>query len=391
MNLSTSFSCQTKKLYVAKKDGYVVSWQGPAGFLTVKALPHPLLDFASGTAHQLALNHKNKVYGWGDNTSAQLGLGLFGPSYCLDPHKIKIPMGSDKIISVHAYENSSYAITESGKLWVWGRNENKQLGLEQPLKVVTPQEGPPFPTPLVDLAPGTCHVVALTQDGTIWTFGNNRDGLLGAQETVCWSHTPIQLSLPPATRVFAGSTISAMTTEEGALYVWGSKAYSLLAKTADTLRLPSFQPHLIFPSGVLEVACGVSHIVVLLEDNSIWGWGNNWDDQLGGGGSPVSLPKKIELPNLQGKISGIIAGANFSAAFTEKRVLYVIGKPVAYLGVTVKKFTTCPVYVPLPFSRKKEWEKLFKWMFLGKQDQGAVFYMMPDEVMFNLVSLWFVK
>lgn len=70
------------------------------------------------------------MYSLGYNSEGQLGLGHQHPSDC--PSLIN-SFGGLKVISVHAGRHSA-AITEEGKLFVWG---SVFISKEQPLQVMT--------------------------------------------------------------------------------------------------------------------------------------------------------------------------------------------------------------------------------------------------------------
>ena len=111
------------------------------------------------------IDTNGKLYTWGYNGYGQLGDNTTSNNY----YAKQMPMsrvGNEKIIYIASsgyYYTSVYAITESGKLYGWGRNGNGQLGLGNTTQQNTPQEmtavsGSPIENKKV------VHVVA-NQDG----------------------------------------------------------------------------------------------------------------------------------------------------------------------------------------------------------------------------------
>ena len=82
--------------------------------------------------HALALTSNGRVYSWGKaNTYGQMGNGPTQGTNFYNPVIIVFPTLADneKIVKVKVEENSSFAITNLGGVYAWGRNDNNQLGL----------------------------------------------------------------------------------------------------------------------------------------------------------------------------------------------------------------------------------------------------------------------
>jgi alpha-tubulin suppressor-like RCC1 family protein len=397
MNLHSSFSSQAQRIFYLREDDKLqtLGTQGGSSKLVnypeTVHIPGHLVSFACGSSHNLALTEDGRLYAWGSNRSRQLGLDLLEVQYL--PTQVKLPT-EEKIISVYSHGSASYALTERGRLWVWGENNDGQLGYSKSREGSTPKEGPRFPYPVVDVAPGFTHVMALTEDGSVWSWGSNGDGRLGVPNSDCESsQVPIQLTFFKnlnVSRIFAGSGTSLVLTKSGALYIWGWNNYGLLGKGPTNI-FSTHEPHLIFPSGVQEVACGWSHNIVLLEDGSLWTWGNNSSHQ---SGFPISgfihEPQQLELPDLEGKIRGLIAGDAFSAVVTEHGDFYVFGNLLTTIGKKSPNPTKFDVKVKVPQPHYEFfWQSWFKWLFLGKIDQDSFFYYFPMEVIFHFVQTRF--
>ena len=114
-----------------------------------------IISIGNGSCHSFAITKEHgtnntKVYAWGDNSRGQLGLG-----YCNDISK-PAPINmeyfkeqssrtkrSQEIVFVSGDCGSyghSFAITKTGKLFIWGFNNNGQLGLNHCKDMNLPQE-----------------------------------------------------------------------------------------------------------------------------------------------------------------------------------------------------------------------------------------------------------
>jgi alpha-tubulin suppressor-like RCC1 family protein len=81
---------------------------------------------AGGLANSLAVKNGN-VYAWGYNNDGQLGDGSSGIG--VDSPELIDPTDLTNIVAVAAGDNSSYALSSDGSLWVWGYDAYGQLGL----------------------------------------------------------------------------------------------------------------------------------------------------------------------------------------------------------------------------------------------------------------------
>jgi hypothetical protein len=86
-----------------------------------------IIDISCGAYHSLALTSNGDVYAWGLNESEQIGIESGSVSQ-LRPVKINFSINEKfKAISCGAYH--SMALTESGRVFSWGENDDGQLGV----------------------------------------------------------------------------------------------------------------------------------------------------------------------------------------------------------------------------------------------------------------------
>jgi alpha-tubulin suppressor-like RCC1 family protein len=155
------------------------------------------------------------VYGWGSNTSGQLGVG--------DRIARSSPVLVGNITSVvkKIYTNSSFScfITAINELYVMGDNFWGQLGQINRISRS-------FPTQVGglynDVSLGDSFAVAVKTDGTLWAWGLNSNGQLGQNNSVTRS-SPVQIGLDSNwQKVFAGGTYWAATKSDDTVWACGS-------------------------------------------------------------------------------------------------------------------------------------------------------------------------
>lgn len=140
-----------------------------------------IVDVAAGEYHYLALSQTGEVYSWGDNEYGSCGNGQV-LSDLPGPEKVdffdSLPQG-DKVQRIFASGASSAALTRTGKLYAWGKNEQGQIALsthEEDYKnrfVVEPlpKKINTGPRAVVELCMGSRTFAFLLEDGSVYIAG----------------------------------------------------------------------------------------------------------------------------------------------------------------------------------------------------------------------------
>jgi len=184
---------------------------------------------AAGGPHSVALGAEGRVWTWGCGKQGQLGHSDEGNR--LVPTLLAVEsLGGAAAVLVAAGYVHTVAVTLEGELWVWGHGRRGQLGLGDEANRLAPTrvgaEKAVFGgSPVLTVACGGAHTLAVTKDGALWTFGNGQYGQLG--------HSDGNIRLMPMrieaqhfgnakiVSVAAGYLQSAAVTDEGTLYTWG--------------------------------------------------------------------------------------------------------------------------------------------------------------------------
>jgi alpha-tubulin suppressor-like RCC1 family protein len=133
----------------------------------VEGLPR-ISALAVGGSHRLALSEIGEVWSWG------------GRDPCMrttDGHKVvaqspaKKVTGLPKIVAISAGDRHAMALDESGTVWVWGSNENWQLGIHGSTCESSPLPLAGLP-PVKAIATGWFESAALTEAGKVLFWGN---------------------------------------------------------------------------------------------------------------------------------------------------------------------------------------------------------------------------
>ncbi|XP_076831350.1 putative E3 ubiquitin-protein ligase HERC3 isoform X2 [Brachyhypopomus gauderio] len=150
--------------------------------LIKKLCEHRISQVMCGNQHCIALSRDGQLFTWGQNSSGQLGVGKGEPN-SLSPQPLKSLCGIP-LAQISAGGDHSFALSLSGAVFGWGRNNAGQLGLDDEqdravpchIKFLRSQK-------VVYISCGEEHTAALTKDGGLFTFGNGLWGQLGHDST----------------------------------------------------------------------------------------------------------------------------------------------------------------------------------------------------------------
>ncbi|XP_012226239.2 RCC1 and BTB domain-containing protein 1-like [Linepithema humile] len=135
--------CGYYHVLVLTDDKKVYSWgrnnRGQVGHAVVETVPIPteviiedewgkkdIQSISCGLVFNMAVTCDGELYGWGENTYGQLGLGINGAMIHLKPMKIMIDV---PIAKVECGTDHTLALSREGLLYVWGKNDHGQLGI----------------------------------------------------------------------------------------------------------------------------------------------------------------------------------------------------------------------------------------------------------------------
>jgi len=209
------------------------------------------------------------------------------------------------------------------------------------------------------IAAGQCHAVALKDDRTVWAWGRNDRGQLGAGTNKS-SLTPVPVKLANGTplagvtAVAAGTDFTVALAGDGGIWAWGGNRGGQFGQGLTTarfapgpLKLPDGTPL----TGIAAIAAGGLHATALKSDGSVWGWGNNEAGQLGDGTTVTRsflVPVRLADGSPLSGISAIAAGWRHTVARKADGSVWVWGAKVfGQLG----DGTTTNQSAPVPVKR----------------------------------------
>jgi len=196
----------------------------PAGVVFVAANEH-----VSG-----AVGADGQVWMWGACDRNQLGFPAAPPHLRRNPNPTPLGLaafGGEPVVQLSIGTHHSAAVTQTGALWVWGRNDHGGLGIgdtaSRAIPTLVAAGGAPAwgGSRVLMAACGDYHQLVLTDDGGVWTCGEGDHGLLGNgnehDTRVLARLDPVVFGGARIVFVATGSAAAFAVTEEGLLYFWG--------------------------------------------------------------------------------------------------------------------------------------------------------------------------
>ena len=259
--------------------------------------PTKIMDNVSsvslGSNHTAVIKNDNTLYMWGDNYLGELGNGKSGKyEYSDTPVKIM-----DDVICVSLGFLHSAAVTTDGSLYTWGCNRNGQLGNGKSGESEIEAEPVKIMENVQYVSVGDEHSAAITEDGSLYMWGRNDSGQVGNGKS---GENEIQTEpvkiMDNVQYVSLGAEHSAAITKDGSLYMWGNNSDGQLGNGESGYKVLSSVPIKIMDN-VEAVSLGNGHSGALTKDGELYMWGNN---SLGGVGiesedNRILVPTKIDI------------------------------------------------------------------------------------------------
>lgn len=176
-----------------------------------------IIDIDAGSDFSVALKADGTVFSWGNESQGRLG-GIYSSDQTI-PVQVK---GLENVKSIKAGSDHTVTLKEDGTVWSFGVNASGELGngsLEY--QSVTPVQAKGL-TNVISIAPGPSHTLALTSDGTIYSWGYNSYAQLGLGYTSSWTYkinTPREVTaIKDVVQINSGAFA---LTSDGKVYRWG--------------------------------------------------------------------------------------------------------------------------------------------------------------------------
>ncbi|KAL1562339.1 RCC1 domain-containing protein rug3, mitochondrial [Salvia divinorum] len=254
-----------------------------------------------GGLHSVALDVHGRVFTWGYG-----GFGALGHSVYHRELLPKMVDGSwdEEMCHIATSGTHTAAITKSGKLYIWGRDEGDgRLGLgpgrgpDFAGGLGTPTEVKAMPEPVAAVSCGGFFTMALTEGGQLWNWGANSNYELGRGDKIGgWKPQPVpSLKDVRLVQIASGGYHSLALTDKGEVLSWGHGGHGQLGHSSLHSRKVPEPVEALANEKVTYIACGGSSSAAVTDKGSLYMWGNAADSQLGVPGLPELQLSPMEV------------------------------------------------------------------------------------------------
>jgi len=141
---------------------------------------------------------------------------------------------------------------------------------------------------------------ALRTDGTVWAWGENFLGELGAGWHVWGSYAPVPVRVRGLTNVtaIAGSQQNGYALRSnGTVWGWGQNFQNQVGWQTNVVDTPV---QITGVSNVVAIATSQGTAYALRSDGTVWAWGSNFSGELGNGTTGADSPTPVQVTGLTG-------------------------------------------------------------------------------------------
>ncbi|KAE8910583.1 hypothetical protein PF005_g15614 [Phytophthora fragariae] len=329
-------------------------------------LGEEIVAVSCGSRHTMALTVTGAVYSWGWGSMGQLGHGDLKSINV--PQKIAFFEQEDlKVDYISCGGCHSAAVTNDGTLYMWGETHWGQLGL--PKEFEAAHESLPVKCPLLEgvedesivkISCGGTHTAALTNLGRVYVWGRGDSGQLGIGSAwlkdmddegllgVSRPHLLEGFNGEKVVQVACGAFHSAAVTEQGHVYIWGKEDYGMLGVGQTSDQQTPKRVEFFDDIPALRVSCGGWHTVVVAKSGDCYAFGRGEYGRLGLGDT-----KSRTRPHLVKALKGqtviqAACGGSHTLFVTSDGIAYVAGRPDhGRLGLTDMKPLSVPTHLEL--------------------------------------------
>ena len=217
--------------------------------------------------------------------------------------------------------DSTITLSDNGTLHSFGHNREGQLGLGHNKNVSIPTPIPNLPK-IKQLSCGNQFTVCVDYEGFMWSFGENNSGLFGTGNKTNFNVPQKIQDIPPVLSVSCGYYHTLIITNDSSLWSCGFNNHGQLCLGNQENQL---KPQKTSFSNISKISTGYYHSLFQNNKGEIFACGNNQNGQCGLGHfkHPQITPSLI--PNLPPNIVQFVSGYHQNLFLDSKGNAFSVG------------------------------------------------------------------
>lgn len=266
-------------------------------------------QITAGFDHTCALTNSGSVKCWGRNDFGQLGDGTT-TTRLLPVNVVGLSSG---VIQISAYGLYTCALTNVGNVKCWGLNREGELGDGTTTDRFTPVDVVGLSSGISQVSAGYLHTCVLTSMGGVKCWGFNGNGELGdGTQTDHYIPDYVVGLSSGITQLAAGYYHSCAVIETARVQCWGSNAVGELGDGTTTTRLTPVDVAGL-SSGISQVSAGHYSTCALTGTGGLKCWGWNYNGELGDG-TNIQRNTPVDVFGLSSEVIQSAAGTDHTCA-----------------------------------------------------------------------------
>jgi len=295
------------------------------------------------------INTSGELFVWGWNQNGELGLN--DTVYRSSP--VQVP-GTTWANVIMRHRAGMMAAKTDGTLWTWGINEDGGFGIpsySHDDRVSSPVQIPgttwsTLPHHYGTGSSGRCW--AVKTDGTLWGWGRDNYGRLGLNRpspvSSLWYSSPVQVTTETNwTYLNSAPGNTSVINTSGELFIWGDNYYAELGLNTQGSYVSS--PTQIPGSTWSKVTLGGTSSYAIKTDGTLWAWGENQNGGQLGQVNQTDYSSPVQIPGTNwSKLAD--NGQSHIAALKTDGTLWVWGYNNGQLGLGDNGHRSSPTQIP---------------------------------------------
>ncbi|KAL5006417.1 hypothetical protein ScPMuIL_015223 [Solemya velum] len=217
---------------------------------------------SAGLRHTVVLTDSGRVMSCGDCRKGQLGLGFTGKSIN-SLTQVTFPSNAGRVAQITAGAFHTAALTEHNQILIWGCNKYGQSTQDPKVtkRVLSPfvVDMKLFCSKVRQLRSGWTHLVAITDNNAVYSWGRGDYGQLGRSYDRALCHRPESVPGLAALDVCCGSEHNLAITENHELFAWGWNEHGMCGNGSEENLIHPQKIKILSDLKTLSITCGAGH------------------------------------------------------------------------------------------------------------------------------------